>query len=262
MQPAEVKTATTRGRGVQRHLRMLMSRRSRERGQSIVEVALILPVALVLLAGTVDMGRLFFARVAIENAAREGAVFAANNPRCDTAARAACRDPNTVDWRVRNEATALDGLVTTFICFAPNGAARGSVTDCEAGDTYQTTVSDQFDFVTPLLAPIFGSTLTLEASATSRVMNTATDPDAPPVAWPTPTPSPTPTPTPTPAPCTVPQLIGKTVTNAGKAWKDAGFDDKNNFSAPGMKPNDVVESQSIPEGAERECKTTAITVGP
>ena len=76
-------------------------------GQSIVEVALIVPVAMLLLAGTLDMGRLFYARVSIENAAREGAVFAARNPGCDTSARSDCDDPHTADWHIRNEFSSL-----------------------------------------------------------------------------------------------------------------------------------------------------------
>ena len=86
-----------------------------ERGQSIAEVAIILPIALLLMAGALDMGRLFFARLSIENAAREGAMFAATNPRCDTSGRSQCDDPNTAEWRTLNEASGLDGLVTTIV---------------------------------------------------------------------------------------------------------------------------------------------------
>ncbi len=231
----------------------------RERGQSIVEVALILPIALVLMAGAIDMGRLFFARVAIENAAREGAVFAANNPRCDTAERSDCGDPNTVDWRVRNEATSLDGLVTSFTCDAPNGTPRGSVADCSDGDSFTVTVGDQFEFVTPLLTPIFGSTMMLEATATSRVMNTATDPDAPPVVWPTPTPSPT------PAPCTVPDMVGDgasiTRDQARDLWAAAGFDDRNFDTDPrNMKKDDLVVDQDLVAGGDAVCSDAVVTV--
>jgi Flp pilus assembly protein TadG len=44
-----------------------------ERGNSLVEIALVLPVLLVLFLGIVEVGFLLFAHVQIANAAREGA---------------------------------------------------------------------------------------------------------------------------------------------------------------------------------------------
>ncbi len=208
-----------------------------ERGQSIVELALIIPIAMLLLAGTLDMGRLFYARVAIENAAREGAVFGASDPRCDTAARTGCDDPDTADWRTRSEARGLNGLVTSFACHRFDAGTstlvpRDSVADCLYGDTYEATVRDQFEFLTPILTPILGSSLTLEASAMAPVLTSASEPGAafetwtPPEPSPTPTPAPTatPSPSPTPAPvaCTVPDLVGLKVNSAEDAWHVRG----------------------------------------
>ena len=56
------------------------SPRSRSRGQALVELALVTPVLLVLLLGAVDLGRLFYARITVTNAAREGAMMAAKEP--------------------------------------------------------------------------------------------------------------------------------------------------------------------------------------
>ncbi|QFT88466.1 TadE-like protein [Bacillus sp. THAF10] len=44
-----------------------------QKGQSLVEFALILPLILFLLFGMFDMGRVLFAAIALEHAAREGA---------------------------------------------------------------------------------------------------------------------------------------------------------------------------------------------
>ena len=52
----------------------------RERGQSLVETAVVLPILLLLLAATVDFGRAFDAYIVLTNAAREGARFGAVNP--------------------------------------------------------------------------------------------------------------------------------------------------------------------------------------
>ena len=56
----------------------------RERGQAIVEVGLLLPVLLMCTLGVLDFGRALNAWVVMQNAAREGAFFAAKNP-TDTA---------------------------------------------------------------------------------------------------------------------------------------------------------------------------------
>ena len=54
--------------------------KQKEKGQSLLEFALILPVLLIILAGVLDLGRLYFAYVAVTDAAAEGATYAAMNP--------------------------------------------------------------------------------------------------------------------------------------------------------------------------------------
>lgn len=52
----------------------------RERGQSIVEMAFVLPILLLLLVFIVDVARAFDAQIVLANAAREGARFATLEP--------------------------------------------------------------------------------------------------------------------------------------------------------------------------------------
>jgi len=51
-----------------------------ERGQSMVELALTITILMVLLAGTIDLGRAFFTWLAMRDAAQEGASYASINP--------------------------------------------------------------------------------------------------------------------------------------------------------------------------------------
>lgn len=51
-----------------------------EKGQNLIEFALILPVLLIILAGVLDLGRLYFAYVAVTDAAAEGVAYAAIHP--------------------------------------------------------------------------------------------------------------------------------------------------------------------------------------
>lgn len=48
---------------------------SRASGQSLVEVALLLPILLLLILGAIDFGRLFMTKFILTNAAKEGATF-------------------------------------------------------------------------------------------------------------------------------------------------------------------------------------------
>ena len=51
-----------------------------ERGQNLVELALVLPLLILLLAGIADVGRAFFSYIQLTNAAREGARAASRLP--------------------------------------------------------------------------------------------------------------------------------------------------------------------------------------
>lgn len=55
-------------------------RAARERGANLIEMALVLPFLLLLLAGVIDIGRAFYTYVSLTNAVREGARFAARFP--------------------------------------------------------------------------------------------------------------------------------------------------------------------------------------
>jgi len=53
---------------------------NRPQGQSLIEMAVLLPLLLVLIIGAIEFGRLFFTRVVVTNAAREGAYYLATHP--------------------------------------------------------------------------------------------------------------------------------------------------------------------------------------
>jgi PKD repeat protein len=130
---------------------------SRSRGQSLVELALVLPILLLLVAGALDLGRVFFASVTITNAAREGAMQAAKTP-ADTAA---------IQTRAQFEAQ------NSGVTIAPTDiTASCSLTGCprQAGSTVTVDVTGTFSLITPLLAPLFGGqSIPFSSSATAQV---------------------------------------------------------------------------------------------
>ena len=157
-------------------------RRQRTRGQSVVEFALVTPLLLLIFAGAADFGRAFYAYVAIENAAKEGALFGANLPLCDDAVGAACTDPNNVTWRVRAELKNQgirnpDGseLTPTVACLTPAGVPRAQLRDCTGGDIYQVGLTYPFRLLTPILGSVIGD-MNLGTASRSTVLNLAFDP--------------------------------------------------------------------------------------
>ena len=176
---------------------------------------------LLLLVAAADLARLFHATIAIESAARAGALEAASNPTSYQAGQPCSVATNRVICAVQREAEGsfvADHAGRHRAHVRPDRRApRRSATRCPV------TVTSQFGLITPLLSAFFGGqdlTLTAAASAQIKVRPnvgaravTDADPDADPDADARrrrrrrrrtrrrprrrrPTPSPTPTPTP------------------------------------------------------------------
>ena len=171
--------------------------RSRSRGQSIVELALILPVLMLLVASTLDLGRMFYSQITITNAAREGAYEAAYNP-TNFQANAPCnKDLNRVMCRVLSESKG------SFVTVDKADVALACTPTCATGigNNVKVTVLGHFKLLTPIMAPFFGgSDVTINSSASAQIITEPPMAAAVPTATPTPTPSPSPSPTPSPTP--------------------------------------------------------------
>lgn len=112
--------------------------RRRERGQSLVEFALILPILMALLLLTIDVGRLFYAYVGVENASREGAAYAI------TSATAA-GNLNGVSPNITTKARQ-EGATTYTVTSA-------CTPSCTTDSTVKVSVSTTFNFLFPILLP-------------------------------------------------------------------------------------------------------------
>jgi Flp pilus assembly protein TadG len=181
----------------------------RARGQSIVELALILPILLLLVAAAIDLGRVFYSQITISNAAREGALEAAKNPDSFQSGAACDATTNRVMCRVVNESTG------SFITVRPADVAMACApSPCPAtpvlGNMVEVTVDADFELITPILSSfIGGGGLTLTSTATAQIA--VVPPTSGAVATPTPAPTPTPTgtgPAPTATPTPTPTGTG------------------------------------------------------
>jgi hypothetical protein len=72
-----------------------------ERGQAMVETAFVMIILLVLLSLIIDLGRAFFTYLALQNAAAEGAYYAAKEPA--SVDNSNNPDPHNITFRVKHE---------------------------------------------------------------------------------------------------------------------------------------------------------------
>ena len=132
-----------------------------DRGQALVEFALIVPVFAVILFGLLDFGRVIYTQNTVEQAARE-------------ASRAGTLEAVDASWKydqIRaaaiNSAAGL-GLAAANVngqgcadCFYPRGAVSGEIV--------VVTVSTQVNLVTPLLSQIVGGTFNVTSTSRSFI---------------------------------------------------------------------------------------------
>jgi PKD repeat protein len=154
-------------------------RASRSQGQAIVELALILPIFLILVASALDLGRLFYSQISVNDAAREAALEASQNPTsfiADTACTSANKEQNRVMCRATNESRG------SFVTIAPADVAMECSTNpspCPTtpalGQTVSVTVTGHFRLITPLLAVFFGGQdTTFSSTASAQLLSTPT----------------------------------------------------------------------------------------
>jgi Flp pilus assembly protein TadG len=168
----------------------------RSPGQALVELAIILPVLLLLTMAALDLGRIFFARITIENSAREGAYEASYGG--SYIADTACGASNSVMCAVLNEAQGSLTVAPADVdltCTPVGGCASGAY-----GDVVTVSVTGHFDLLTPILAVFFGGTnITFNSVAAADMIDTASAAAGVPTPVPTATILPTDTPIPTPS---------------------------------------------------------------
>jgi Flp pilus assembly protein TadG len=169
-------------------------------GQSLVEVAITLPVILLLALGVTDIGRAFYYREAVTNSTRQ-ALRVAVSPTQKTTADAICAGTggptavtvtasipagassiativNNASFESSNNGTPAGSVLTggtisvTFHCLA--GAAVTNATSNGAGpldpgsDSVTVRITYSFGVITPLLWPVTGTSFPITVSSYQR----------------------------------------------------------------------------------------------
>jgi len=129
--------------------------RSCERGQSLTEAAIFITLLMIVLAGLIDLGRMYYTYLSLKDAAAEGAAYGSMAP----------TDLAGVEARVRGESPG--GLVdwsgaavhTSFI----GPACRGGGVRVE--------VTIRYNFITPFIGSIAGSqSIPLSAEVVNTIL--------------------------------------------------------------------------------------------
>lgn len=138
----------------------LTTRHDRERGQSLVEFALVLPVFLLLIFGLIDLGRAVYVSNSLAEAARDGARYGSVQARAyDDASR-----DGVEDW-IRNRLQAVPDPTITAECTASTPSFG-----CTVNDILVVTIQSEVEMITPIIGQIVGP-LSLEGRSEVIVNN-------------------------------------------------------------------------------------------
>jgi hypothetical protein len=135
-----------------------------QRGQSLIEVALSLTFMLIMLAGAVDVGRIFIAYISMRDAAQEGIAFGSVFPTY-------C---NQIIQRTISSSTNMfqptAGMVTVMIGGA-NCASADPEQACIGNEIMVTISNPAYPLTMPFIGAALGSqTIPLEVSARDTVL--------------------------------------------------------------------------------------------
>lgn len=140
------------------------SKPSREKGQSLVELTLSIMALLIILAGVVDLGNMFFQYMAMRDAAQEGASYAAVYPSAcsnvEARVRADLHNPDPADIQIE---ILVDGV--------PCDSA-GPDHACSPKDVQVTVSQPNFQLMMPLIGTVLGrQTVHLKASIVNTILS-------------------------------------------------------------------------------------------
>ena len=122
---------------------------AKSRGQSLVEFALLLPLLFLVIFGAIDFGRMFFIKIALTNAAREGANYLGYHLE-----EVRVGDFSGAYEAIQAEAESLGVNIDTANEVNIIGACLGST--CFPGDEIGVEISKPFDMILGSLLATLG----------------------------------------------------------------------------------------------------------
>jgi Flp pilus assembly protein TadG len=129
-----------------------------ERGQGLVEMAMVMPLLLLLALGTADLGLAFRTYIALTNAAREGARWVSTHPENPAGAMARVTEEA---GRIGLSPDAVDDSLI-MVTFTPNKASY------TAGENVTVSVAHDYQLLFGIVTAI--PEISFETSATMTVL--------------------------------------------------------------------------------------------
>lgn len=126
-------------------------KKKNNRGQALVETALVLPIILLILLGIIDFGLMFNNYLVVSNASREGARTAAVGA-----------TDSEITSLVANVAATLDVSKIT-VTITPSQSLR------KKGDEVVVTVDYDYNMITPIISSIIPGPLHLSSRSVMRI---------------------------------------------------------------------------------------------
>ena len=133
----------------------MMKRLRSDRGQSLVEFALILMVMFFIGVAALDLGRVFFATIVITNASREGARYLTLHPEDSTTTFSGTKSAAVAEAQGSMVSLSSSNVTTTYCLLAD------ALPGCDKGFPVEVTVNYDFQLSTSIFFP---STLPLSRS--------------------------------------------------------------------------------------------------
>jgi Flp pilus assembly protein TadG len=155
--------------------------RPRNRGQALVEFALILPLLLLLIFGIVDAGRLIFTYNNISNAARDGARVAIVNQ--STSGTDTCDTTSATAWPTGCAVTSGFNLGLTPADVSVDyrdPTDTGACASMSIGCLAVVTVTGHFQAITPVIGQLMGP-ITLDSTVKIPVERVCSNPPPSPI---------------------------------------------------------------------------------
>ncbi len=146
---------------------MARHRTKRDGGAALLELALVVPVLALVSLGMLALSGCYHTQIRLENAAREGGVYAQLRPGAVT-----CPDDDDITERVVNEdegLAALEGFEVRVLRQDEQGRFSVPITGCgtapiDSGDPIRVEVGAVYIVTTPLVKGVLGSAVPITGS--------------------------------------------------------------------------------------------------
>ena len=145
-----------------------------ERGQSLVELAITLPILILLLLGTLDFGMAIFSYSMLRDAAQEGAFYGSFNPTnvAEIENRARNISPRAEDVVFSSPVQLRDTDAVKVNVQALGDACQGATNG--VANSIQVNVSYRYPIMMPFIGRLIGSnTIPLTGTATNIILQPA-----------------------------------------------------------------------------------------